>query len=206
VPLPEKVRSQKPADARDKCLSAQSLYASKGPFVPGTGNLLYPNPVIPMADSSRLPKPPPEAGQVFDAVSGQVCGFDFSAFDTTGQSKAITGPLSAQQNLIVQTRFGTPRTVAGDDIRTLANKCQLKPVTEADYADVLAIADKAAFVQSVKDIFKSGVCDYSKPGQHVTNTLTWLGYGDANKATIGGEPLPSVPVNSRLGWSSGSFR
>lgn len=204
--LPEKVRTRKPADARDRCLSAQSAYSSKGPFVPGTGNLFYPAPIVPGADSSRLPKPPAEAAQILDTVANQVCGFDFSAFDSSGQSAAITGPLSAQQQLILQTRFGTPRMVAGDDIRTLTNKCVLKPVEERDYAEIATITDKAAFVRSVKAIFPQGVCDYAKPAVGTTRTLTWLQYGSASERITGGEPMPAVPANSGLGLSAAAFR
>ena len=205
-PLPEKVVANKPRAARDKCLSAQSIYADDGPFVPMSGNLLYPDPVLPMANSSSIPKPPPEAGQIFDQLSNQVCGLDFSAFDPTGMSGQLTGPIAELQHVLVQTRFGTPRTVAGDDIRTLTNKCVLKPVDAADYAGAVSITDSAAFVAQVMEIFPQGVSDYSKPGVGTQATQTWLRYGTATEKLIGGTPLPVKPANSRQGWSASAFR
>jgi hypothetical protein len=108
--------------------------------------------------------------------------------------------------VLVQTRFGTPRTVAGDDIRTLANKCVLKPVDPADYAGAVSIRDMAAFVAQVKEIFPQGVCDYTKPGVGTQPTQTWLRYGTATEKLIGGTPLPVKPANSRQGWSAPAFR
>jgi hypothetical protein len=161
---------------------------------------------LPMANSSSIPKPPPEAGQIFDQLSNQVCGLDFSAFDPTGMSGQLTGPIAELQHVLVQTRFGTPRTVAGDDIRTLTNKCVLKPVDAADYAGAVSITDSAAFVAQVKEIFPQGVCDYSKPGVGTQATQTWLRYGTATEKLIGGTPLPVKPANSRQGWSASAFR
>ncbi|HEX4918242.1 MAG TPA: DUF6351 family protein, partial [Limnobacter sp.] len=206
APLPDKVVSNKPASARDKCLSLQSIYADDGPFVPLSGNLFYPEPIIPNARSSSIPKPPPEAGQIFDQVSNQFCGLDFASFDPTGQSAQVTSPIATVQQTLVQTRFGTPRTVAGDDIRTLANKCVLKPVDPADYAGIPAIRDAAAFAAQVKQIFPEGVCDYTKPGVGVVPTQTWLRYGTATEKIVGGTPLPARPVDSQQGWYSAAFR
>ncbi|HEX4843126.1 MAG TPA: DUF6351 family protein, partial [Limnobacter sp.] len=206
APLPDKVVSNKPASARDKCLSLQSIYADDGPFVPLSGNLFYPEPIIPNARSSSIPKPPPEAGQIFDQVSNQFCGLDFASFDPTGQSAQVTSPIATVQQTLVQTRFGTPRTVAGDDIRTLANKCVLKAVDPADYAGIPAIRDAAAFAAQVKQIFPEGVCDYTKPGVGVVPTQTWLRYGTATEKIVGGTPLPAKPGNSQQGWFSPAFR
>lgn len=204
--LPARVIDNKPPLARDRCLSAQSAYSSDGPFVPTSGNLFYPFPLIPGLSSSSMPKPPPEAGQIFDQLANQVCGFDLSAYDPTGQSAQITGPLSNFQHLIVQTRFGTPRTVAGDNIQTLTNKCQLKPVDAADYAGMVPVAGMDAFLTEVRSIFPKGVCDYSKPGVGTRNTETWLRYGTATDAIVGGEKLPARPAMSQWGWTSAAFR
>ncbi|MCQ8896695.1 DUF6351 family protein [Limnobacter humi] len=205
-PLAEKVVADKPAAARDKCLSAQSLYAQDGPFVPLSGNLFYPRPLIPGTASNQVPAPPPEAGQIFDAVANQVCGVDFSAYDPTGQSGQLTGPLSNLQQLILQTRFGTPRTVAGDNIQTLTNKCQLKPVDAKDYTGVPAITDAAAFAAKVKAIFPQGVCDFTKEPVGVRRTETWLKYGTATEKVVAGTPLPMRPALSQQGWYSAAFR
>ena len=94
----------------------------------------------------------------------------------------ITDPWGGLQQTVVQTRFGTPRTVAGDSIETLTNKCQLKPVDPADYPLAL---DPQGFAEQVAEVFPQGVCDYSKPGEGVAPTETWLQYGDAEKVNYG---------------------
>lgn len=203
--LPEKVRGNKPAAARDKCLSAQTLYSDAGPFIPLTGGLFFPDPIIPGANSSQLPKPDPSTGMIFDQVAKQFCGLDASAVDSSGQSAQVTGPVASVQNLVVQTRFGTPRTVAGDSIETLNNKCVLKPVDATDYAGSPMVQDVPAFVAKVKAIFPNGVCDYSKKGVGIVPTQTWLGYGSATQAIVGGQKLPEVPAGSRGGWAAPAF-
>ncbi|MDX1670126.1 MAG: DUF6351 family protein, partial [Limnobacter sp.] len=164
----------------------------------------YPQPIVPMADTSQLSSPPPEAGMIFDQVANQFCGLDLSAFDASGESSQVTDPFSELQQTIVQTRFGTPRTVAGDDIRTLNNKCVLKPVDPADY-DSPFVVDPEALASTLRDLFPGGVCDFSVPGQGVVPTVTWLQYGTATDAIIGGEPLPEVPAGSRTGWAAPAF-
>ena len=203
--LPDKVRANKPAAARDKCLSAQALYSDAGPFIPLTGGLFFPDPIIPGANSNQLPKPDPATGMIFDQVAKQFCGLDASAVDSSGQSTQVTGPAAAAQHVVVQTRFGTPRTVAGDSIETLNNKCVLKPVDPADYTGNPTIGDVSAFVAQVKEIFPNGVCDYTKPGVGIVKTQTWLGYGSATQAIVGGQKLPEVPMGSRGGWAAPAF-
>ena len=185
--------------------------------MPLTGNLLYPEPILPGLDLSLLPAPPAEAGIVVDAVTGQACGLDVSELPvvselpllgdllgTVGELLSpLTAPLVEAQQLLVQTRFGTPRTVAGDDIRTLTNKCQLKPVDPADYPLAL---DPQAFAEQVAEIFPQGVCDYSLPGQGVAATETWLQYGDDEVVIFGGEPISTDASQSRQGWASPAFQ
>ncbi|HCO64154.1 MAG TPA: hypothetical protein DIT60_05110, partial [Alcanivorax sp.] len=171
--IAEKVVTHKPARARDRCLSLSSLFDEEDPLVPLTGNLLYPDPIVPGLDPSLLPAPPAQAGLVVDALTGQVCGLDLTALGLPGEIgdllAPITDPLVALQETVVQTRFGTPRTVAGDAITTLVNKCRLKEVDPADYpANPLAgILDPAAFAERVAEIFPDGVCDYTRPGAGV---------------------------------------
>lgn len=194
--IAEKVVTHKPARARDRCLSLSSLFDEEDPLVPLTGNLLYPDPIVPGLDPSLLPAPPAQAGLVVDALTGQVCGLDLTALGLPGEIgdllAPITDPLVALQETVVQTRFGTPRTVAGDAITTLVNKCRLKEVDPADYpANPLAgILDPAAFAERVAEIFPDGVCDYTRPGAGVVPTRAWLHYGDATRVIEGGEPLP----------------
>lgn len=217
TPVAEKVIANKPVYARDRCLSVSSLFGPEGPIVPLTGNLLYPDPILPGLDLSLLPPAPAEAGVVVDALTGQVCGLDISALPvvselpvlgellgTLGELLApLTDPVLGLQQTVVQTRFGTPRTVAGDSIQTLTNKCQLKPVDPADYPTVL---DPQAFADQVAEIFPQGVCDYSKPGEGSMPTRTWLQYGDAQQVIYGGAPLADGMATRPQGWASPAFQ
>jgi hypothetical protein len=203
--LAEKVLDNKPAYARDRCLSIETLASSEGPIIPFTGNLVYP-------DSLPIPLPalPAEAGVVLDQVSKQVCGLDISILDNISTEipsalDFLTGPIAELQNTLIQTRFGTPRTVAGDSIETWTNKCQLRPVDASDYSSNPLTLIMPSFIDDVKAIFPEGVCDYSLPGVGVQPTQTWLQYGSAEEVTIGGEQLPEVPEGSRNGWASPAF-
>ena len=61
----------------------------------------------------------------------------------------------------VQTRYGTPATVAGESIATDTNKCALKPLRRTDYYPIgFTDAQWAQLVQ----VFPTGVCDWAKPG------------------------------------------
>jgi hypothetical protein len=217
TPVAEKVVANKPVYARDRCLSVSSLFGPEGPIVPLTGNLLYPEPILPGLDLSLLPPAPAEAGVVVDALTGQVCGLDISELPVVAELPVLgdllgtlgdllaplTDPILNLQQTVVQTRFGTPRTVAGDSIETLTNKCQLKPVDPADYPLAL---DPDAFAAQVAEIFPQGVCDYSKPGEGVMPTQTWLQYGDSQQVIYGGEPLASDGQSAPRGWASPAFQ
>ena len=214
--IAEKVVANKPLYARDRCLSVSSLFGPEGPIVPLTGNLLYPEPILPGLDLSLLPPPPAETGIVVDALTGQVCGLDVAELPVVSELPVlgellgtlgallspITDPVLNLQQTVVQTRFGTPRTVAGDSIETLTNKCQLKPVDPADYPTV---PDPEGFAEQVAVIFPEGVCDYSKPGEGVVPTRTWLQYGDGEQVIYGGAPITTDAASSRQGWASPAF-
>lgn len=229
TPVAQKVIDRRPVQARDRCLSLSGVFAEE-PIIPFTGNLLYPDPIIPRLDLSLLSAVPAEVGVVLDAVTGQVCGLDVGGLledvlaasgplerllgplleplaAVTGPLEIITGPLADVQALVVQTRFGTPRTVAGDDIRTLNNKCQLKPVDPADYPLLAGISDSQAFADRVAEIFPDGVCDFSRPGVGSVPTETWLTYGDEERVIFGGEPLDDRDArDSRDGWAAPAFQ
>jgi hypothetical protein len=83
--------------------------------------------------------------------------------------------------------FREPRTVAGDAWTTYVMKCQLKPLTAADYA-VTFTSEQWAALQAT---FPDGVCDFSKPGVGFTPTVGWLDYSGGP----GGAPLPPAPVS-----------
>ena len=61
----------------------------------------------------------------------------------------------------VQTRFGTPRTVAGEGVETDTNKCTLKPLRRLDY---YPITFTDAQWQRLQSAFPAGVCDWGVPG------------------------------------------
>ncbi|MGM0449404.1 MAG: DUF6351 family protein [Pseudomonadota bacterium] len=205
-PMSEKITTHRPDFARDRCLSASGLSTDWGPSLTLSGALVYPDPVIPGVDSEDLPQVPGELGQVLDLATNQVCGLDLEALGIPGVVtdllSPITDPVVEAQQTAIQTRFGTPRTVAGDDIRTLTNKCQLKPVDPEDYPDQLL--GKEQFLEQVREIFPNGVCDFDQSPKHETDTLTWLQYGDAQSPVYGGEPLPDQQATG-TGWASDAF-
>ncbi|WP_297794292.1 DUF6351 family protein [uncultured Marinobacter sp.] len=210
TPVPAKVLANKPVTARDRCLSLSAPFSEEGPKAPYTGNLLYPEPQVSGLDSEQIPTLPAELGQILDVATGQVCGLNLGDL---GLPETITDPLQPitdevveVQKLVVQTRFGTPRTVAGDSITTLNNKCQLKPVDPADYPEnpLTGVSNSEEFAQQVAEIFPNGVCDYSKPPVGEVPTMTWLQYGDEETVTTGGEPIPASN-ETVAGWASPAF-
>lgn len=106
---------------------------------------------------------------------------------------------------LVQTRFGTPATVAGESIATDTNRCQLRPLRQADYYPITFTPAQWAALQGA---FPSGVCDWSKSGVSQRDNLRWQTYqSDAagNQVIYGGKPLGAAPGGSGDGWASGSF-
>jgi hypothetical protein len=66
-----------------------------------------------------------------------------------------------------------PRTVAGESIAADVIKCQLKPVTTADYQVTFSAPQQTRLAQ----IFPNGVCDWSKPGVEQQGLRgTWLSF------------------------------
>jgi hypothetical protein len=68
-------------------------------------------------------------------------------------------PTSGRCNELYPTN-SFPRGVAGSPLAADVVKCQLKPVTAADYK----VSFSADQIARLKQIFPSGVCDWSKPG------------------------------------------
>ncbi len=91
---------------------------------------------------------------------------------------------------------GTPRTVAGDEITTDANKCQLKPLRRSDFSGItFTTAERTTFAHT----FPSGVCDFSKPGIDQQPTVPWLTYQDSHGHVVyGGRPLGSAPASAEF--------
>jgi hypothetical protein len=103
----------------------------------------------------------------------------------------------------VQTRYGTPRTVAGEGIETDINKCTLKPLRRTDY---YPIAFTAAQWQRLERAFPTGVCDWGVPGVSQVDTIPWQTYQDgAGNVVYGGRPLGPAPTGSGRGWTSDAF-
>jgi hypothetical protein len=108
------------------------------------------------------------------------------------------------ENETLQTRFGTPHTVAGEPISTDQNKCQLKPLRRTDYYPVAFTDAQWAQMQGA---FPNGVCDWSKPGVSQTGAVPWRTYqrGANGPVVFGGAPLGAAPSGSGEGWTSDTF-
>jgi len=73
---------------------------------------------------------------------------------------------------------GDPRLAAGEPLTEDIVKCELKPIRASDYA--AALSDDQ--LRRLKEIFPSGVCDYSKPGIGQTrNISTWQRFGSESQ-------------------------
>ena len=103
----------------------------------------------------------------------------------------------------VQTRYGTPRTVAGEGIETDVNKCTLKPLRRLDYYP-LTFTDSQW--QRLVQAFPTGVCDWSRPGVDQAGAIPWQTYQDGSGNVVyGGRPLGPAPAGSGGGWTSAGF-
>jgi hypothetical protein len=103
----------------------------------------------------------------------------------------------------VQTRYGTPHTVAGEGVETDLNKCTLKPLRRQDY---YPIAFTDAQWAALQQAFPTGVCDWAKPPVGKSDTNPWQTYQDgAGNVVYGGRPLGPAPGGSGTGWASGPF-
>jgi hypothetical protein len=102
--------------------------------------------------------------------------------------------------------YGTPRTQAGDAIYGDNLDCELKPYDPAkEYGPLINLILPDQLI-ALKEVFKDGVCDYSKPPRGIVPTQTWLTYIDAQgKRIVGGKKLPPSPALSGLGLSSPTF-
>jgi hypothetical protein len=104
----------------------------------------------------------------------------------------------------VQSRYGTPRMVAGSGVETDVQKCQLKPHRRQDYYPV-TFTD--AQWESLDEVFADGVCDYTRPGVDQVGTVPWRTYQDGvqGEVVFGGKPLGRAPERSGTGWTSPGF-
>jgi len=91
----------------------------------------------------------------------------------------------------VQSRYGTPATVAGESIATDTNKCALKPLRRADYYPVVFTNEQW---ERLKRVFPTGVCDWSRPGVEQQGAVPWQTYQEADGTVIyGGRGLGPAP-------------
>ena len=106
----------------------------------------------------------------------------------------------------IQTRFSTPRQVAGGPKANDDVACQLRPLDRADYGPLGALFTDADWA-TLNTVFPDGVCDWTVPGRGQGPAQTWLRYGTRSGGHVyGGRNLPAVPANSGDGWASPSFR
>ena len=104
----------------------------------------------------------------------------------------------------VQTRYGTPHTVAGESVATDSNKCTLKPLRRLDY---YPIAFSNAQWARLRSAFPTGVCDWSRPGVSQQGAISWQTYQDGAQGNVvyGGQPLGPSAGGSGTGWTSETF-
>ncbi len=94
------------------------------------------------------------------------------------------------------TRYGTPRSVAGEAEYNDILKCELKPLDRADYAGVTFSDAQWAQLQAT---FPQGVCDWTKPGVGQQQSIPWLTYQDKQGNVIyGGRPMRPAPHSVAL--------
>jgi hypothetical protein len=106
---------------------------------------------------------------------------------------------------LAETRFATPRVVAGEPITTDNQECQLKPLTQSAYYPAAFTADEWTQLQQA---FPTGVCDFTKPGVSQQSTVPWRTYQDdsaGGAAIYGGRALGKAPAGSGEGWTSAAF-
>ena len=121
------------------------------------------------------------------------------------QELSLPGIGTVCQQPLVQSRFATPRMVAGEGVATDQQKCQLKPLRQSDYYPVAFTEQQWTALQKA---FPSGVCDFTKPGVEQQNTVPWQTYQSDPKGEsviYGGKPLGVAPADSGGGWTSESF-
>jgi hypothetical protein len=95
----------------------------------------------------------------------------------------------------VATRYGTPRSVAGEAEFNDIVKCALKPLQRTDYATTFTDAEWAQLQQA----FPGGVCDWSRPGVGQVHNVPWLTYQDADGRVIyGGRSMGPPPRSHPL--------
>ena len=105
----------------------------------------------------------------------------------------------------VEGRFPTPRMLAGEDITTDNQQCQLKPLERSSYAPIVFTDEQWALLTQA---FPKGVCDFSKSGVSQIGAVPWQTYqSDASGESViyGGKSMRHAPKGSGEGWTSAAF-
>jgi hypothetical protein len=82
--------------------------------------------------------------------------------------------------------YSNVRHEAGGPLAASVLKCQLKPIAVQDYPVAMSQADLAR----LKQIFPSGVCDWSKPGVNQVAVKPWASFGPSPKNFIAAAARP----------------
>jgi hypothetical protein len=109
------------------------------------------------------------------------------------------------QSPAVETKFATPRVVAGEAISTDNMECQLTPLEKSAYPGIEFTEEEW---KTLEKTFPNGVCDFSKAGVGQQKTIPWQTYqNDSAGGTVihGGKALRAAPTNSGEGWTSSTF-
>ena len=120
-------------------------------------------------------------------------------------------PLQVCDTTVDPTIFSSPRIEAGGGDQALVNgvgpavvgftddrlDCETMPIDEFVYAgESFADVFTPAQQQALSATFRTGVCDYSKPGRGFQDAVPWLTYQDAAGTVIyGGESMGVAPTS-----------
>jgi hypothetical protein len=119
------------------------------------------------------------------------------------QEVELPGVGKVCQSPLLETRFETPRVVAGEAITTDDQECQLKPMKRSEYYPVTFTEEQW---QELQQAFPTGVCNFAKPGVGQQATIPWMTYQEEDGGVIyGGKPLGKAPKDSGEGWTSEAF-
>jgi hypothetical protein len=130
----------------------------------------------------------PVADKVRAARPASAADFCYLSTDAA-QSTKVTNATTCDADPFLKPS-ASPRQVAGGARTEDALKCQLKPITQAEYAPaVLTTAQQTRLAA----VFPGGVCDWSKPGVEQQPSVGPLDF----RAGPGGTPLPAAPVSQR---------
>ena len=90
-----------------------------------------------------------------------------------------------------QTRYGTPREVAGGPRTNDILKCRLKPLVNSGFG-LVGLSDTQ--FQRLRKVFPSGVCDWQRRGVGQQSVVPWQTYDDGHGNVVyGGRPMRPTP-------------